>query len=374
MNILITGANGFIGKNLCIELDNKGFEILPYDLNSSKNDLLHFIDIADFVIHLAGINRPLSVDEFYDGNANLTKTLIDSVINSGKKIPILFSSSTQAELDNDYGKSKKIAEDFLFDFMKKHNNPVAIYRLTNVFGKWCRPNYNSVVATFCHNIANDLPIEIRDINHEVRLIYIDDVVKEFINCISNNHFSFKREIRNIYPNFTVSLGNLANKIYGFKSTRQSLFIPDIKDDFDRKLFATYLSYYATDSFAYEVKTNTDNRGSFTELLKTIDYGQVSVNISKPGITKGNHYHHTKTEKFIVVSGNCEIKFRKIGTKEIYSYPVNGNCIKVVDIPPGYTHSIKNIGTTDSVTIMWASEIFDKDNPDTYFEEVDINEQ
>jgi UDP-2-acetamido-2,6-beta-L-arabino-hexul-4-ose reductase len=373
MNILITGANGFIGKNLCIELDNKGFEILPYDLNSSKNDLLHFIDIADFVIHLAGINRPLSVDEFYDGNANLTKTLIDSVINSGKKIPILFSSSTQAELDNDYGKSKKMAEDFLFDFMEKHNNPVAIYRLTNVFGKWCKPNYNSVVATFCHNIANNLPIEIRDKNYQVRLVYIDDIVKEFIDCISRNKFALERKINEVLPTYSLSLGELAEKLYGFKSTRDTYFVPNIQSAFDQKLYATYLSYLATDEFAYNLKMNVDGRGSFTEILKTQTEGQISVNISKPGITKGNHYHHTKNEKFVVVSGECEIKFRKIGTKEIISYLVNGNDMKVVDIPPGYTHSIKNVGSADSVTIMWASELFDKDNPDTYFEEVEINE-
>ena len=374
MKILVTGANGFIGKNLCLELKNKGFEVLPFDVDKTEEDLKTFLGVADYIIHLAGINRPMSKEEFYNGNANFTFRLIELLKASNRIVPVIFSSSTQAELDNDYGKSKRMAEDYLFSFMEETGNPVTIYRLTNVFGKWCRPNYNSVVATFCHNIANNQPIEIRDKIHEVKLIYVDDVVKEFIHCISDNRFFLKREIRGVSPEYIVSLGELANKIFGFKNTRQSFFIPDIKDDFDRKLFATYLSYYATDSFAYEIKMNIDKRGSFTELFKTLTDGQVSVNISKPGITKGNHYHHTKNEKFIVVSGQCEIKFRKIGTKEVFSYKVNGEKIQAVDIPPGYTHCIKNIGNTDSVTIMWASEVFDADNPDTYYEEVEIDEQ
>lgn len=374
MKVLVTGANGFIGKNLCLELRRKQFIVFSYDIDKSIEHLRSYISQADFIIHLAGINRPLSVEEFYDGNTNFTKTLIDSVIKSGKNIPILFSSSTQAELDNDYGKSKKMAEHFLFDFMEKHNIPVAIYRLTNVFGKWCRPNYNSVVATFCHNIANNLPIDMRDKDYRVKLVYIDDIVKEFIDCLLNNKFALERKINEVLPTHSLSLGELAEKLYNFKSTRDTYFIPDIQSAFDQKLYATYLSYLTTDDFAYKLKMNIDNRGSFTEILKTLTEGQVSVNVSKPGITKGNHYHHTKTEKFVVVSGECEIKFRKIGAKEVFAYKVNGEKIQAVDIPPGYTHSIKNIGTTDSVTIMWASEIFDKDNPDTYFEEVDINEQ
>jgi UDP-2-acetamido-2,6-beta-L-arabino-hexul-4-ose reductase len=373
MKILVTGANGFIGKNLCLELLRKQFIVFPYDIDKNIAYLKSYVKQADCIIHLAGINRPLRIDEFYDGNVNFTKALIDSVINCGKKIPILFSSSTQAELDNDYGKSKKMAEDYLFDFMENQNNPVAIYRLTNVFGKWCRPNYNSVVATFCHNIANNLPIEIRDKNYQVRLVYIDDIVKEFIDCISRNKFALERKINEVLPTYSLSLGKLAEKLYGFKSTRDTYFVPSIQSEFDRKLYATYLTYLANNDFAYNLKMNVDNRGSFTEILKTLTEGQVSVNISKPGITKGNHYHHTKNEKFVVVSGECEIKFRKIGTKEIITYIVNGNDMKIVDIPPGYTHSIKNVGGTDSVTIMWASELFDKDNPDTYFEEVEINE-
>ena len=374
MKILVTGANGFIGKNLCLELNNKQYIVFAFDSDRSEEHLKKYIEQADYIIHLAGINRPMSVEKFYDGNTNFTKALIDLVIKSRKKIPILFSSSIQAELDNDYGKSKKMAEDLLFDFMNEHNNPVVIYRLTNVFGKWCRPNFNSVVATFCHNIANNLPIEIRDKNYKVKLVYIDDVVKEFMTCISNNHFSYERKIKEILPAYSVSLGDLASKLYGFRNTRETYFVPNISGEFDKKLYATYLSYFATDDFVYSLKMNSDSRGSFTELLKTLNDGQISVNISKPGITKGNHYHHTKNEKFIVVSGEYEIKFRKVGTKEVYSYSVNAHDIKAVDIPPGYTHSIRNIGNSDSVTIMWASELFDEDNPDTYFEEVEKDGQ
>ncbi len=374
MKILVTGANGFIGKNLCIELMNKGHIVLSYDIDKTDKDLVNYIQVADFIIHLAGVNRPLNADEFYDGNTNFTKALVDMIKKSGRTIPLLFSSTTQAELDNDYGVSKRMAEDYLFSFMEETENPVIIYRLTNVFGKWCKPNYNSVVATFCHNVANDLPIQIRDENFEIKLVYIDDVVKQFIKRLNEPLRERKRVIEEVYPIEVISLGGLAKKIRDFNKIRETFYTPKFDSDFDRKLYATFLSYYSAGNFAYDLKMNSDERGSFTEILKTLNDGQVSVNISKPGIIKGNHYHHTKTEKFVVVSGECEIKFRKIGAKEIFAYKVNGEKIQAVDIPPGYTHSIKNIGTTDSVTIMWASEIFDKDNPDTYFEEVDINEQ
>jgi UDP-2-acetamido-2,6-beta-L-arabino-hexul-4-ose reductase len=332
------------------------------------------IKIADFIIHLAGVNRPLSADEFYDGNTNFTKALVDMIKGSGRTIPLLFSSTTQAELENDYGISKRMAEDYLLSFMEEMGNPVIIYRLSNAFGKWCRPNYNSVVATFCYNIANNLPIEIRDKNYQVKLVYIDDIVKEFIDCLLNKKFALERKTREVLPTHSISLGELAEKLYRFKETRDTFYVPNFETDFDRKLYATFLSYYRTDDFLYKLRMNIDQRGSFTELFKTCLNGQISVNVSKPGIIKGNHYHHTKTEKFIVASGECEIKFRKIGTKDIFTYFVSGEDMKVVDIPPGYTHSIKNVGTTDSVTIMWASELFDKDNPDTYFEEVEKDDK
>ena len=374
MKVLVTGSDGFIGKNLCLELKNKGYEVLKYDLDVPFEQLKEFVFIADYIIHLAGINRPLSKEEFYEGNTDFSLKLINLIKESKRIIPVIFSSSTQAELENDYGKSKKQAEDLFFAFMEENKNPVMTYRLANVFGKWCRPNYNSVVATFCYNIANNLPIEIRDENYDVRLVYVDDVVKEFIKRINEPLVALNKDIVEVYPIEVISLGELAKKIRDFKKIRETFYTPKFESDFDRKLYATFLSYYPIDNFAYDLKMNVDNRGSFTEVIKTLADGQVSVNISKPGITKGNHYHHSKNEKFIVVSGQCEIKFRKIGTKETFAYKVNGEKIQAVDIPPGYTHSIKNIGNTDSVTIMWASEVFDADNPDTYYEEVEIDEQ
>jgi UDP-2-acetamido-2,6-beta-L-arabino-hexul-4-ose reductase len=374
MKILVTGSNGFIGKNLCLELKNQGFVVLAFDVDKNEEQLVQFLSVADRVIHLAGINRPLTNEEFYDGNTNFTFRLIELVKASKRVIPIIFSSSTQAELDNDYGKSKRMAEELFFSFMKETGNPVIIYRLTNVFGKWCRPNYNSVVATFCHNIANNLSIQINDENHIVKLVYVTDVVKEFIKSLQEPTVFENGDTKEIYPIETITLGDLAEKIFGYKRIRETLFTPTFANDFDRKLYATFLSYYPSNGFAYDLKMNIDTRGSFTEILKTNNDGQISVNISKPGVTKGNHYHHTKTEKFIVVSGECEIKFRKIGTKDIFAYYVNGENMKAVDIPPGYTHSIKNVGTTDSVTIMWASELLDKDNPDTYFEEVEKDDK
>lgn len=374
MKILVTGSNGFIGRNLCVELLNKGHQVFRYDVDTNLDDLKTYLKQVDVIIHLAGINRPLTKNEFYDGNTNFAMRLIELVKDSGRLIPIVFSSSTQAELDNDYGKSKRMAEELLSDFMAKTKNPVVVYRLTNVFGKWCRPNYNSVVATFCHNITHGLPIEIRDPNYIVKLVYIDDVVKTFINQIVKTDDVEAGKICEVTPIVSVTLGQLASKLIAFHQIRQSFSTPQFETDFDRKLYATFLSYYDIDNNIYDLKMNIDQRGSFTELIKTPNDGQVSVNISKPGITKGNHYHHTKTEKFIVVSGECEIKFRKIGTSEVYTYRVNGSHIQAIDIPPGYTHSITNVSKQDSVTIMWASEAFDKDNPDTYYEEVEKNER
>lgn len=373
MKVLVTGADGFIGKNLCLELKNEGYEVLKYDLDVPLEQLKEFILITDYIIHLAGVNRPLSEEEFYDVNTNFSLKLIELIKDSKRTIPIIFSSSTQAESDNDYGKSKKQAENLLFAFMEENENPVAIYRLTNVFGKWCRPNYNSVVATFCYNTTHNLPIEIRDKDYPVNLVYIDDVVEGFIKRLSDIENCLKRNTYAIRPIYTRSLGDLANKIYSFSIAWDNHSKPGLKDDFDHKLYETFLSYYGAAKFLYDLKMNIDERGSFTELIRTSGDGQISVNISKPGITKGNHYHYTKNEKFIVVSGECEIKFRKIGTKEIFTYLVSGEKIQAVDIPPGCTHSIKNVGSTDSVTIMWASEVFDQQNPDTYYEEVEINE-
>ena len=363
MKVLVTGAFGFIGQNVCLWLKNNNHDILPID-KDNIDQLKEYVDKCDFIIHLAGINRPLTKEEFYDGNTNLTKRLVDLVKESKKNIPILFSSSIQAILDNDYGISKRQAEDYLLE----SDLPVYVYRLANVFGKWCRPNYNSALATFCYNIANNLPIEIRDREYVVHYNYIDDICSTWIKCV-NEDIKPNKNILTISPVHDCSLGHLADLIYSFKESRNNLQAPSMQDEFEKKLYATYLSYIPEDSFAYDLNMHIDNRGSFTEFLKTMNNGQVSVNVGKPNITKGNHYHNTKNEKFLVVSGKCSIKFRKVGTDKVIEYIVSGDKLQVVDIPCGYTHSITNIGDTDSVTIMWANEPFDKDNPDTYFEEV-----
>lgn len=372
MNVLVTGAYGFIGRNLCLELSNRGHTVLEYDRDVTLATLQTYIAKADCLIHLAGINRPLTTEEFYDGNVNFTVQLIKLIKDSRRRIPVIFSSTIQAELANDYGQSKRMAEQLLFDFMKDTGIPVAIYRLSNVFGKWCRPNYNSVVATFCHNIAHNLPIDIRDPEHVINLVYIDDVVDSFISMITKIDQVTYGKIFEATPITPISLGQLADKLRDFHHIRQSFYTPAFASVLDHKLYATFLSYYDSADYIYDLKMNADQRGSFTEIIKTINDGQFSVNISKPGITKGNHYHHTKTEKFIVVSGQCEIKMRKIGTEDIIVYHVDGTRLQVIDIPPGYTHSIKNIGEQDSITIMWASEVFNHEAPDTYFEEVEKN--
>ncbi len=374
MKILVTGANGFLGKNLTLELKNEGFEILSYDLDKSEEQLIEYLKLANFIVHLAGTNRPLTKEEFYDGNTNFTLKLINLIKQIDRYIPIIFSSSIQASLENDYGVSKKKAEDLLFAFSEENNNPVYIYRLSNVFGKWSRPNYNSVVATFCYNITHNLSIQIHNQNASVSLVYIDDIVKEFIRVINLSEHKVNNDVLEVTPIYHLPLTKLANTLYAFKKTRENLLAPHFETDFEHKLYATFLSYYEVEDFAYDLKMNVDQRGSFTEVLKTLKDGQFSINVSKPNIIKGNHYHHTKTEKFIVVSGVCEIKFRKINETTIKTFVVSGGKLQVIDIPPGYTHSIKNIGETDSVTLIWASEIFDKNNPDTYYEEVEINEK
>lgn len=364
MNILVTGAKGFIGLNLCLWLKNSGYQVFEYDKDSAKEDLVNYIAKTDFIVHLAGINRPLTKEEFYDGNANFTKKLVDLIKASGKDIPIIFSSSTQAVLDNDYGKSKKMAEDYLLS----SGLNVYVYRLANAFGKWSRPNYNSAAATFCYNVAHDLPIEIRDREYVVHYNYIDDICIEFLKVISGEQRNNK-DVLYVNPTYDCFLGHLADLLYSFKASRQNLFAPSIQDEFEKKLYATYLSYLPADQFAYHLDMHVDNRGSFTEFLKTPFNGQVSVNVGHPGIVKGNHYHQSKNEKFLTVSGTCSIKFRQVGTDEVIEYIVSGDKLEVVDIPTGYTHSITNIGQTDSVTLMWANEPFNLNNPDTYFEEV-----
>ncbi len=323
---------------------------------------------CDFVFHLAGVNRPQKTEEFMEGNFGFTSKLLDSLKRHGNKAPVLITSSIQAELDNPYGQSKKAGEEVVFLYREEQGVPVYVYRLPNVFGKWCRPNYNSVVATFCHNIAHDQPIAVNDPAVQMQLVYIDDVVAELIRAVKGEA-NRKDRFCYVEPVYQTALGHIAELIQSFKASRGTLSIPDMSDAFTKKLYATYLSYLPENQFHYPLKMNVDLRGSFTEIFRTPERGQISVNISKPGITKGNHWHHSKNEKFVVVSGRGVIRFRKVGEEKVLEYFVDESKIEVVDIPTGYTHNLENLGDTDLVTIMWASECFDSNKPDTYYLEV-----
>lgn len=371
MRILVTGAKGFIGKNLITELKNRKYtDIFEFDLDTDPILLNKFCKESDFVFHLAGVNRPKDQSEFMEGNFGFTSILLDLLRKYKNICPIMLSSSIQAELDNPYGNSKKSGEKLLINYGKETGAKALIYRFPNVFGKWCRPNYNSVVATFCHNIANDLPITVNDPSVVMNLVYIDDVVNELINALEGKE-NRKVEFCEVSVVHSITLGEIADLIYSFKKSRGERSIPDMSDELTKKLYSTYLSYLPKEKFSYELMMNIDSRGSFTEFIKTHDRGQISVNISKPGITKGNHWHHSKNEKFLVVSGKGVIRFRKIDSDEIIKYFVSGDKMEVVDIPTGYTHSIENIGDTDMVTIMWATEIFEPEKPDTYYLEVQV---
>lgn len=369
MKILVTGAKGFIGKNLVAELKNREYtEIFEFDIDNDISLLDEYTKECDFVFHLAGVNRPKDDKEFMKGNYDFTRILLEKLSSYNNKATIIMTSSIQAELDNSYGKSKKAGEEALLEFSKKAGNNVLIYRLSNVFGKWCRPNFNSVVATFCYNIANGLEIIINNKDTVLNLIYIDDVINEFFDAMREN-VANHGEIRYIQSTHSVSLGRIAELIYQFKDSRHNLYIPDMSDEFTKKLYSTYLSYLPESNFSYQLKMNEDSRGSFTEFIKSSDRGQVSINISKPGIVKGNHWHHTKNEKFLVVSGKGLIRLRKINSDIIHDYYVSGDKLEVVDIPVGYTHCIINEGDTDMVTVMWANEEFNSNKPDTYYTEV-----
>lgn len=369
MKVLITGANGFIGKNLVQELiTQKGIEIYKFDINSSVEDLVKYAKQCDFVFHLAGVNRSEHKDAYMEGNFGFTNDLLSLLKEHNNICPILISSSIQAEYDNPYGRSKKAGEELLFKYGRETGAKVLVYRFPNVFGKWCKPNYNSVVATFSHNIANGLPITINDPNTLMNLVYIDDVVHELIRALYNNENRID-DYCYVEPVHSIKLGEIAQLLNSFKISRENHEIPKMDEPFVKKLYSNYLSYLSKNDFSYDLKMNTDNRGSFTEFIKTVDRGQVSVNIAKPGITKGNHWHNTKIEKFLVVSGNGVIRFRKIDEDEVIEYYVNGEKLQVLDIPPGYTHNIENLGDTDMVTIMWANEQFDSEKPDTIYLEV-----
>lgn len=369
MRILITGSNGFVGQNLIAELRSKGYgDLYLYDLDTDPKQLDVYTKDCEFVFHLAGVNRPKDQEEFMSGNFGFTDTLLDSLKRNNNTCPVLITSSIQAQLDNPYGRSKKAGEDLLFGYAQETRSVVYVFRLPNVFGKWCRPNYNSAVATFCYNIAHDLPITVNDPEVVMSLVYIDDVVQAFLAALKGDVL-IENNFCKVCTVHTVKLGRIVELLRQFRDSRTSLSVPDMSDGFEKVLYSTYLSYLPDNQFGYPLKMNTDNRGSFTEILRTKERGQFSVNISKPGITKGNHWHHTKCEKFLVVSGKALIQFRKIGTQEVNDYHVSGEMLEVVDIPPGYTHNIINEGEGDLVTFMWANEPYNPDRPDTIFEKV-----
>ncbi len=365
MNILVTGSKGFIGKNLIERLLRiENIRVYEFDKENSLNEIESYINDIDFIFHFAGVNRPKKVSDFYEGNNGLTKDIIKIIENNHRKIPILISSSIQAENDNDYGKSKFKSEELLKKYSKDNNVEVFIYRLPNVFGKWSRPNYNSVIATWCYNITHDLGIVVNDENTMLNLVYIDDVVEQFIKHLDKK--DIKTEISPIYKK---TLGEIKNLLNQFKESRTNLIIPRVGNGFERALYSTYLSYLPTDKFSYEINGYSDERGTFYELLKTFDSGQISISTSKPGVTRGNHYHNSKNEKFLVIKGKAVIKLRKIDTQEEIVYNVSDDRMEIVDMIPGYTHSITNIGNTEMVLLIWANEQFDREKPDTYYQEV-----
>ncbi|EOU1579259.1 NAD-dependent epimerase/dehydratase family protein [Clostridium perfringens] len=370
MKVLVTGAKGFIGKNLVSTLDREDkYEIICIDRENSKEELEKSVLNSDFIVHLAGINRPKNEEEFFEGNTGLTEEIIEILKKNNKNTSILITSSIQADLDNAYGQSKKGAEEALIKYMADTKGNVFIFRLPNVFGKWCRPNYNSAIATFCHNIARGEEVWISDPTKEMTLVYIDDVVRNIKDVIDNEK-TYIPGYQNVDIEHKATLGEIVDLINFFKESRKSLMIPNMENELTKKLYSTYLSYLPEKDFSYPLKMNVDNRGSFTEFIKSKDRGQVSVNISKPGITKGNHWHDTKNEKFLVVSGEGVIRFRKVDSEEIIEYKVSGEKLEVVDIPVGYTHSIINTGERDMVTIMWVNEIFNPEKPDTIYLEVE----
>lgn len=370
MNILVTGANGFIGKNLITQLKAQPERmVLEFDVDNSPADLATAVAQADWVFHLAGVNRPRDEAEFQTANVDLTAQLCQLLASRPHPPTLVLASSIQAELDNPYGRSKRQAEMVIAEYAAQTGGRVLIYRLKNVFGKWCRPNYNSVVATFCHNIARDLPISISNPAKVVDLIHIDDVVAHWLADIANPDGEAAPDgpvvfYREVTPSYKVTLERLAELIRSFRQIRQTLHVPDLSDEFTRKLYGTYLAYLETDQFAYDLTKRCDPRGCLAEFVKSPPFGQIFVSRTLPGITRGNHYHHTKTEKFLVLQGQALIRFRHLLSSEVIEYPVRGEDFRVVDIPPGYTHSIENTGQDELVTLFWSSEVFDPSRPDT----------
>jgi UDP-2-acetamido-2,6-beta-L-arabino-hexul-4-ose reductase len=368
VKVLVTGSKGFIGKNLTAALDElKNIEVLKVDIENEQ-ELFGYTKECNFIFHLAGVNRPDNLEEYITGNYNNTQKLLSYLRENRNFCPIMYASSIQAKLDNPYGKSKRASEELLMSYNRETGSNVLIYRFPNVFGKWCRPNYNSAVATFCYNIARGLPITVSDPNIELTLVYIDDLVDELI-CALNGKENRKGDYCEVPVHYNKTLGEIVDLIYSFRNARNDLSIPNMSDTFEKKLYSTYLSYIQENDFCYDLCMHADDRGSFTEFIRTPDRGQVSVNVIKPRVTKGNHWHHTKNEKFLVVSGQGIIRLRKIDKDEVLEYFVSGDKMQVIDIPVGYTHNIQNTGEKDMITIIWANEPFDPNKPDTYYLEV-----
>ncbi|STY27994.1 UDP-glucose 4-epimerase (Galactowaldenase) (UDP-galactose 4-epimerase) [Legionella wadsworthii] len=366
MKVLVTGADGFIGKNLVISLHEQKIAVLPITRQSTEADLAAAIQEASFIIHLAGANRPKHVDEFETINAEFTRSLCDLIISAGRKIPIIYTSSTQAELDNPYGASKRLGEEALLHYNKITGAAIYIYRLPNVFGKWCKPNYNSAVATFCYNIINDLPIHIHDATAAINLVYIDDVVKTFIKNISEPASDVFCKVNPVY---STTVGELTEILTSFKLSRTSGIIPNVGTGLTHALYSTYVSYLENKQFSYLVTKHEDPRGVFVEMLKTEQSGQFSYFTAYPGITRGGHYHHSKTEKFLVIEGEARFRFRHIITGEVYECFTSGNKPEIVQTIPGWSHDITNVGESKMMVLLWANEIFDRNHPDTIMHEV-----
>lgn len=365
INVLVTGAGGFIGKNLIDRLQREqGISIKQYFRGDDLSLLKEYLNDADFIYHLAGVNRPQQNADFTRVNKGLTEQMVNYLKVKEKTPKIVFSSSVHATSDTPYGVSKKAAEEVLKNFSNETGAEVYIYRLPGVFGKWSKPHYNSVVATFCHEISHDNEIEIHDAEKALELVYIDDVIDDFINCLTQEKTE-RKFYYHIKQTFHTSVSELTHKLYEIKDMRKSLIIPDLSDKLTKYLYSTYLSYLAENNFSYDLPVHQDERGSLIELIKSHQTGQVFMSTSRKGVIRGNHYHHTKVEKFCLIKGAANIKFRKIGANEVITYRVSDQNIEMVDIPPGYTHSIENITDEEMIVLFWANEIFNPDNPDTF---------
>ena len=377
MKVLITGSKGFIGKNLLARLAyEKDIKLFEFDIENKSCDLEHFLNEAEIIFHLAGVNRPEKEEEFKTGNVELTELICNYLERLGRKPTVVFSSSIQAGVENPYGSSKKAAEDILINWADKGNGRAVIFRLKNVFGKWCRPNYNSVVATFCHNISHNLPIVINDTERVLELVYIDDVVEGFIHIINELRNSQERyhdvksyEFREIPRYFSITVGELANKLKRFHESRKKLLAPDFSDDFERFLYATFISYYDLEDISISLENKVDERGTLAEALKSREFGQIFVLRINPGQTRGNHFHHTKIEKFLVLEGQAHLKLKNIDNGTSAVFRLSSDRLQLIEIPPGYSHSIENIGSTPVIVLVWANEIFNQARPDTFYYEV-----